>query len=66
MCFFNSQSKRALEIAKRYGRMTDAVEAARLIIEEQRRERSGDAAIQGDAGGQLRIKNYELREGGIQ
>lgn len=34
--FFNSQNKRALEFAKRYGRMPDAVaEVTRLIIEEQ-------------------------------
>lgn len=35
MCFFNSQSKRALDIAKRYGRMMDAVEMAKVVIEEQ-------------------------------
>ena len=36
MCFFNSQNKRALEIARRYGRRTDIVEMAQEIIEEQR------------------------------
>ena len=39
MCFFNSQNKRALEIAKRYGRKSDIVEIAREILEEQKRER---------------------------
>jgi len=36
MCFFNSQNKRALEIAKRYGRQTDIVEMVKGIIEEQK------------------------------
>ena len=36
MCFFNSQNKRALEIAMRYGRRTDIVEMAAEIIEEQK------------------------------
>ena len=38
MCFFNSQNKRAFEIAKRYGRKSDIVEIAREILEEQERE----------------------------
>ena len=37
MCFYNSMSKRALDASKRYGRQVDLVEAARQIIEEQRR-----------------------------
>ena len=37
MCFYNSMSKRALDTAKRYGRQVDLVEAARQIIEEQKR-----------------------------
>ena len=36
MCFFNSQNRRALEIAKRYGRTDDVIELARGIIEEQK------------------------------
>ena len=36
MCFFNSQNKRALEIAIRYGRKTDIVEDEWEIIEEQK------------------------------
>ena len=36
MCFFNAQNKRALELAKRYGRRSDIVEMAREIIEEQK------------------------------
>ena len=36
MCFFNSQNKRALAIAKRYGRQSDIVEIAKEILEEQR------------------------------
>jgi len=36
MCFFNAQNKRALDIAKRYGRRSDLVEMAREIIEEQK------------------------------
>jgi len=35
MCFYNSQSKRALDIAKRYGRKTDIIEIVKEIIEEQ-------------------------------
>jgi len=35
MCFYNSQSKRALDIAKRYGRKTDMIEIVKEIIEEQ-------------------------------
>ena len=36
MCFFNAQNKRALDIAKRYGRRSDIIEMAREIIEEQK------------------------------
>jgi len=36
MCFFNAQNKRALAIAKRYGRKSDIIEMAREIIEEQK------------------------------
>ena len=38
MCFFNSQSKKALEIAKRYGKRLDmdVVELAKEILEEQK------------------------------
>ena len=46
MCFFNSQNKRALEIAKRYGRKSDIVEMAREILEEQKRERTGELDFQ--------------------
>ena len=40
MCFFNSQSKRALEIAKRYGRRSDLEEMVREIIEEQKTQKA--------------------------
>lgn len=36
MCFYNSQSKRALELAKRYGRKTDIIEIWQEIMEEKR------------------------------
>jgi putative SOS response-associated peptidase YedK len=35
MCFYNSQSKRALDLAKRYGRKTDLIEIIQEIIDEQ-------------------------------
>jgi len=35
MCFYNSCSKRALEVAKRYGRKTDLLEIVQEIIDEQ-------------------------------
>ena len=35
MCFYNSQSKRALALAKRYGRKTDLFEILEEILEEQ-------------------------------
>jgi len=35
MCFFNSQNRRAFEIARRYGRVMDAVEMAEEILREQ-------------------------------
>jgi len=35
MCFYNSQSKRALDLAKRYGRKSDIIEMAQEIIDEQ-------------------------------
>jgi putative SOS response-associated peptidase YedK len=34
MCFFNSQNKKALAIAKRFGRKTDIVEIAQEILDE--------------------------------
>jgi putative SOS response-associated peptidase YedK len=37
MCFYNSQSKRALALAKRYGRKTDILEIWQEIMEEKRR-----------------------------
>lgn len=37
MCFYNSQSKRALALAKRYGRKTDIIEIWQEIMEEKRR-----------------------------
>ena len=37
MCFYNSNSKRALDMAKRYGRKTDILEIMREIQEEQYR-----------------------------
>ena len=37
MCFYNSMSKRALDASRRYGRQVDLIEAARQIIEEQKR-----------------------------
>lgn len=37
MCFNNSQSKKAEQIARRYGRKTDIIEAWKEIIEERRR-----------------------------
>ena len=41
MCFFNSQNKRALALAGRYGRKSDIVEIARDIIEEQKQSVTG-------------------------
>jgi len=35
MCFYNSYSKRALDLAKRYGRKTDIVEIVQDILDEQ-------------------------------
>ena len=35
MCFYNSQSKRALDLANRYGRKTDIIEIVQEIIDEQ-------------------------------
>jgi len=35
MCFYNSQSKRALDLAKRYGRKSDIIEIAQEILDEQ-------------------------------
>ena len=35
MCFYNSQSKRALDLAKRYNRKTDIIEIVQEIIDEQ-------------------------------
>jgi len=35
MCFYNSQSKRAMELAKRYGRRSDLLEMVQEIIDEQ-------------------------------
>jgi putative SOS response-associated peptidase YedK len=35
MCFYNSQSKRALDLANRYGRKTDIIEMVQEIIDEQ-------------------------------
>ena len=40
MCFFNSQNKRAFEIAKRYGRRSDIVDMAREIIKEQKLQKA--------------------------
>ncbi|MDL2322725.1 SOS response-associated peptidase [Bacteroidales bacterium OttesenSCG-928-A17] len=37
MCFYNSQSKRALALAKRYGKKTDIIEIWEDIIEEKKR-----------------------------
>lgn len=37
MCFYNSQSKPALALAKRYGRKTDILEIWQEIMEEKRR-----------------------------
>ena len=36
MCFYSSNSKRALALAKRYGLKTDIIEMAKEIIEEQK------------------------------
>ena len=35
MCFYNSQSKRVLDLAKRYGRKTDILEMVQEILDEQ-------------------------------
>ena len=35
MCFYNSQSKRAMDLANRYGRRSDIIEMAQEIIDEQ-------------------------------
>jgi len=37
MCFYNSQSKRAMELAKRYGRKLDILEIVQEILDEQYR-----------------------------
>ena len=37
MCFYNSNSKRALSLAKRFGRKTDIIEIAQEILDEQYR-----------------------------
>ena len=37
MCFNNSQSKNAEQIAREYGRKTDIIEAWKEIVEERRR-----------------------------
>lgn len=37
MCFYNSMSKRALALAKRYGKKTDVIEIYKEIMEEKRR-----------------------------
>lgn len=37
MCFNNSQSKKAQEVARKYGRKTDVLEAWKEIVEERRR-----------------------------
>ena len=39
MCFNNSQSKNAEQIAREYGRKTDIIEAWKEIVEERRRSR---------------------------
>jgi len=36
MCFYTANNKRALALAKRYGRKTDIIEMAKEIIEEQK------------------------------
>jgi putative SOS response-associated peptidase YedK len=36
MCFYTSNSKRAMSLAKRYGLKTDIIEMAKQIIEEQK------------------------------
>jgi putative SOS response-associated peptidase YedK len=36
MCFFSSQTKKAMEIARRYGRQPGIVEMAEQIIREQK------------------------------
>ena len=36
MCFYSANSKRALDLAKRYGLKTDIIEMAKEIIEEQK------------------------------
>jgi len=35
MCFYSSNSKRALALAKRYGRKTNIIEMAQEILDEQ-------------------------------
>ena len=35
MCFYNSQSKRAMDLAKRYGRKSDIIEIVQEILDEQ-------------------------------
>ena len=35
MCFYNSQSKRAMDLAKRYGRKSDILEIVQEILDEQ-------------------------------
>ena len=38
MCFYNSMSKKAQQLAARYGRKSDIIEIAKEIIEEQYRQ----------------------------
>lgn len=42
MCFFTSQSKKARDIAKKYGRQMDIIEMARQILAEQEAERQAE------------------------
>ncbi|MCC8146749.1 MAG: SOS response-associated peptidase [Bacteroidales bacterium] len=53
MCFFISQSKAAAEIARKYGRQTEAVEAARAILAEKESRQEG----------QENIYNYRITDG---
>ena len=50
MCFFTSQHMQAEDIARKYGRRTDRVDAARLMLADKEHE----ARLSADTGGHVR------------
>ena len=59
MCFFTSQHMQAEDIARKYGRRTDRVDAARLMLADKEHE----ARLSADTGGRTAIYDYRLNEG---